>query len=191
MTPIVFNGYQFVKDFQPQLKKRVEALQAQGCQPHIAAFYFQEDAGSVLYTKKKAQAAQQLGIKYQTLSFAINTPVQQVLAQLRELNQQDQVTGIIIQKPTKTTYKSIKTSKSFTNWWQQLVKQIKLSKDVDGLHPKTLQSIKQGQWQSQGHVLPATTRAVLKILALAKQQLKLRSLAKVLILGRSDLLGKP
>jgi methylenetetrahydrofolate dehydrogenase (NADP+)/methenyltetrahydrofolate cyclohydrolase len=183
---------------EPQVKKLLD----QGKKPTIAAILFVEDAGSVLYTNLKREMAQSLGIGYQVYSYSLTDDVDQVVKKITDLGQDPQVTGIIVQKPWRSLWISTlnldpdQGKSAFTGWWQQLVAAIALTKDVDGLHPDTLQAIQEGTWQEQKKVLPATCQAVLELLQetfqtknlfeyLKKQQLK------TIILGKSDLLGQP
>jgi methylenetetrahydrofolate dehydrogenase (NADP+) / methenyltetrahydrofolate cyclohydrolase len=87
---------------------------------------------------------------------------------------------------------------AYAAWWSALTSTIELSKDVDGLHPETLQSVQAGTWQEQGRVLPATAQAVLNIVrhSYAEQSGETESYGipqdtQVVILGQSDIVGKP
>ena len=98
------------------------------------------------------------------------------------------------------------TKKAYSEGWQTLVSAIALEKDVDGLHPQTLEDIKNDIWIQKKRALPATCQAVLEILSVYCMSIKhevkktgpsyirvLQPLAskKIIILGKSDLLGKP
>jgi 5,10-methylene-tetrahydrofolate dehydrogenase/methenyl tetrahydrofolate cyclohydrolase len=82
-------------------------------------------------------------------------------------------------------------SAGFATWWNTLTAQIDPKKDVDGLHPSTLAAIAAGTWQEQGRVLPATCQAALEIMELAATVVEDSATGKVLIVGKSDLLGIP
>lgn len=94
----------------------------------------------------------------------------------------------------------------FASWWSQLTSAIKLEKDVDGLHPQTLKAVEQGSWKMSGKVLPATAQAVLNIVRhrFAEQSgafgrrsgeslnaYGIPEDQKIVILGKSDIVGKP
>ena len=193
---IIFDGYQFVAKREQQLKERVAKLKAKGVSIVVAAILFSEDKGSQLYTGLKQQAAERVGIEYQVHTFSITDPVADVIAKIRQLNQDAAVTGIIIQKPWRKTWQSVLTdagqpvespAQQFTEWWTSLVKNIDEQKDVDGLHPNTLRAIEQGTWQQQAKVMPATAKAVLSILESTQQLIQ----GNYVVLGKSDILGKP
>lgn len=187
---IIFQGQQFAKQKELELLQRVKNL-SPGHHLKIAAILFQEDKGSQLYTRLKKEAAERVGIGYAVASFSMSDEVAGILSKLNHLNNDASVTGIIIQKPAKTVWQSVTqgSAEDFQTWWQTLVTQIKPQKDVDGLHPNTLSHIQKGDWQQTGCVMPATAKAVLLILAEAEKQLG--ELGKIVILGKSDILGQP
>lgn len=219
----IFDGYQFAQEKEQQLALRVSELKKQRKHPSIAAILFREDAGSQLYTRLKRETAERVGIKYQVFDFSLTDPVEKVTAKIQELNNDDTVTGIIIQKPWRKTYiSSLQSAKShhqeqptqnqenytvnnplttyhlplitYNDWWHSLTSALEEKKDVDGLHPNTIEAIKKGTWEQEHRVLPATCKAVLTILEKAltnNLQLTTYNLQLVSIIGKSDLLGTP
>jgi methylenetetrahydrofolate dehydrogenase (NADP+) / methenyltetrahydrofolate cyclohydrolase len=187
----VFDGYAFAQTKERALAERVKQL-GETQRPHVAALLFTEDQGSVLYTRFKAEAAERVGIDYQVAIFSMRDSTESVLAKIRELNADPQVTGIIIQKPWRVTWLSVvggeKTTQDFQRWWQTLTQAIAEAKDVDGLRPQTLAAIKDSTWKTKGYVLPATAKAVLSILV-ASQRFTVAS--QIVIIGKSDILGQP
>lgn len=199
---ILFDGYSFALAKEAELTTRVTNLHQQGLRPHIAAILFVEDMGSQLYTRLKREAASRVGIEYSVTTFSMRDPVEQVIAHIQQLNAQPEVTGIIVQKPWRASWVEIvgQGNEAFAAWWSSLVAALNLAKDVDGLHPQTLAAIKQGTWQPQGLVLPATAKAVLDILGEAESELTAigeqlsspeNGPISYTILGKSDILGQP
>lgn len=192
----IFDGYQQAARKEEQLRAKVAGSEAK---ISIAAILFDEDAGSQLYTRLKQEAAERVGIAYQVQHFSVTDELTKIQAALAALNQDPQITGIIVQKPTKKVWSSFQVhtpAGSFTEWWSSLVSHIALQKDVDGLHPKTLQAVQRGDWREHRMVLPATCQAVLEILEYAREQLAQHereqlSREKIVIIGVSDLLGNP
>jgi methylenetetrahydrofolate dehydrogenase (NADP+)/methenyltetrahydrofolate cyclohydrolase len=192
---MIFDGYVFAKEKERQTALRVaNRISSQKKPICIASLMFQEDAGSQLYTNLKREAAQRVGIEYRVFSYSLTAPVSIVIDQLHVLNQDVTVTGIIIQKPTRSRWQEITQQEKslFTGWWRGLVTEIAQHKDVDGLHPKTLEAIQQQQWQQQGRVFPATAQAALEIIDYALHSLPKRTHPlRAIILGKSDILGQP
>lgn len=189
---IIFDGYQFAQEREALLAQRVRVLSEQGIKIVIAAVLFEEDKGSQLYTGLKQQAAERVGMEYRISSFSIVTAVDQVLAEIERLNQDPEVTGIIIQKPWRKTWERAmgyteSAAAEYQAWWSHLVKAITPLKDVDGLHPQTLEAIQDGSWQEKKKVMPATAKAVLSIL----ESSNLLHQAKYLVIGKSEILGLP
>lgn len=204
----VFDGNTLAQKKEIQLKKEVSVLLSQGKKLKIAAILFTEDHGSQIYTQLKKEAAERVGIGYEVFSFSLLDSPEKIQKKLSELNQESGVTGIIIQKPWRQTWLDAKKSREevvaksdFDKWWLFLVSKINEKKDVDGLHPSTLEAIKNGDWRERGRVMPATAKAVLEILQQAflperanEEEWKFWSKIvrqKIIIIGKSDLLGKP
>lgn len=201
----VFDGYQLAAEEESRLTAQVARLAAANSKIKIAAILYQEDKTSQLYTRLKKEAAERVGMTYQVHEFSLSRSIDLVLAELEQLNRDQTVTGIIIQKPTRRLWEQYAGKSStendptqakkidkewrqaFQSWWQLQTSHIAINKDVDGLNPQTLAAIKNGTWQHQGRVLPATCRAVLRIL----QEAAPLTDKKVIILGKSDLLGWP
>lgn len=197
---IIFDGERLAKQKALKLKTKVAAYREKGIYPKIAAIFFYEDAASALYTALKKETAENLGIAYQAKAFSFATPVVEIQAYLESLNKDPSVTGIIIQKPwTKKWLESVPNG-DFAKWWSSLVSHIatqkshSVNKDVDGLSPDTLASIERGTWMQEQMVLPATARAVLSILKDYRSNVDPEFsylTERVLIIGQSDLLGRP
>ena len=201
---IIFDGNEFAAIKEQQIKSKLQNPKFKNQRLKIAAILFREDAGSRLYSGLKKEAAERVGITYELYEFSLNSSVTSITQLLDQLNKDKSVTGIIIQKPAKSTYSSslILNSQPFSDWWQTLTSAISPAKDVDGLHPETLAAIKRGTWQTEGKVMPATAKAILEILKNfensnyqnpnSKQisNFKVQS-SKFLILNRSAILGQP
>lgn len=197
---MIFNGEQLAKQKALKLKTKVAAYREQGIYPKIAAIFFHEDAASALYTSLKKATAENLGIAYQAKAFSFTTPVVEIQKYLESLNTDPSITGIIIQKPWTKKWLEAVPNGDFKIWWSSLVSNIAtkkshdVNKDVDGLSPDTLSSIKRGTWMQEQMVLPATARAVLSILKDYRANVDpdfSYLTEKVLIIGQSDLLGRP
>jgi methylenetetrahydrofolate dehydrogenase (NADP+)/methenyltetrahydrofolate cyclohydrolase len=197
---LIFNGEQLAKQKALKLKTKVAAYYAKGIYPKVAAIFFKEDAASALYTSLKKQTAENLGIAYQAKAFSFASQVEEIQEYLESLNTDSSITGIIIQKPWTKKWLEVVPNGDFAKWWSSLVSHIAtekshgVNKDVDGLAPATLDAIKAGTWMEDGMVLPATARAVLSILKdyRANVDPEFSYLTEnVLIIGQSDLLGKP
>lgn len=165
---IIFDGKAEAKKRKEALKKTINKIP----QLHLFALVFQEDESSIIYTKLKKKDAEELGIQYTSELISIHTPIEKIISMIDKVGKDVEVQGIIIQKPTKQMMPSQK-------WWDTLVSHIPAKKDIDGLCKGSL-------------VLPATAKAIIEILTLAldSAQKRLKDL-NVVVLGRSDIVGKP
>lgn len=197
---MVFDGEKLAKQKAIKLKQKVANYRAKGIYPKVAAIFFREDAASALYTSLKKETAEILGIGYQARAFSFTSKVEEIQEYIEELNHDQSVTGIIIQKPWTKKWLASVPGGDFQAWWHALVSRIAtqkshgVNKDVDGLAPDTLKAIEQGTWMTEGMVLPATARAVLSILKDYREHIDQNFsylTENVLIIGQSDLLGKP
>ena len=204
---IVFDGYQLAAKKESKLKEKVEAFKAKGVAVKIAAILFVEDEGSRLYSSRKKEAAERVGIEYQLYQFSFADELVVIQEKIEELNQDKTVSGIIIQKPWTKTWTDFhknqgveKSYQDFQEWWFYLVSKIAtkkshgINKDIDGLDPDTLKSIEQGTWIEDKMVLPATVRAVLTTIKFFKDNYEPEFCycgENTLIIGKSDLIGRP
>lgn len=187
----IFNGEAFAQKKLEKLKKQISLLKKQGRVLQISAIVFKEDQASLLYSDLKAKAAEEVGIVYERYFFSLTDNLSMIVERIKKENTDNQVTGIIIQKPAQKVWLQKQEQEKFflgdfMSWWQSLVKAIEQSKDVDGLHPNTLAAIKDQSQKNKPYVLPATAQAVLDIIGSEKIDFN-----KAIIIGRSDLLAKP
>lgn len=183
----LFDGITFAKQREQVLKERVGEIVRQGNTLSITSIVFTEDPGSRLYTQKKLEAAQRVGIDFQPVFLSLLDSKQQIIKTIRQLTIDPSVTGVMIQKPAKQTWLERVGESDFSEWWHSLVMSIEPEKDVDGLTPSTQEAIKDGTWVEKGLVLPATAQAILLVL----EQAGVSKAASIAIIGRSDVVGSP
>lgn len=200
MPMIIFDGNTRAVQIEHEVRDSVaHVLREKNTALTIAAILFREDTGSQLYTRLKREAAARVGIKYQVYDFSLTDQVEVVRQTIQQLNEDETITGIIVQKPWRKIWLQANESldkatavesADYDSWWQRVMSSVAPEKDVDGLHPQTISAIKDGSWEEKGLVLPATCQSVLDALSSAVS-LQLGSLGKTVIIGRTDLLGIP
>lgn len=177
---IIFDGYKRASQIEQVLQDQMASLTRV---PHVVSIYFQEDKGSVLYSRLKKEAASRLGFTFEIKSMSLLDPVDKIISEVKRVNDDPQVTGVMIQKPMRRIYEQAlmldgdqnDIKKAYQIWWEMLVGSIDKNKDVDGLTGK-------------GKVVPATGRAVIEILENGNRSALKK---KIAIIGKSDLLGIP
>ena len=144
-----------------------------GKQPHLVAVLVGHDGGSETYVKNKVLACEQCGFKSTLIRYEDNITEVELLACVDKLNKDDNVDGFIVQLPLPKHIDE-----------QQIVEAIDYHKDVDGFHPVNVGRMSIG--------LPCFISATpLGILTLLQRYHIETSGKKCVILGRSNIVGKP
>ena len=153
-----------------EVKKIVEAG---GKRPHLAAILVGHDGGSETYVKNKVLACEACGFKSTLLRFEDDITEDFLLKQVEQLNNDADVDGFIVQLPLPKHISE-----------QKIIEAIDYRKDVDGFHPINVGRMAIG--------LPCYVSATpLGIITLLKRYHIETSGKKCVILGRSNIVGKP
>ena len=153
-----------------EVKKIVEAGRKR---PHLAAILVGHDGGSETYVKNKVLACEACGFTSTLLRFEDDITEEFLLKQVEKLNQDVDVDGFIVQLPLPKHISE-----------QKVIEAIDYRKDVDGFHPINVGRMAIG--------LPCYVSATpLGIVTLLKRYNIETSGKKCVILGRSNIVGKP
>ncbi len=146
---------------------------AGGKRPHLAAVLVGHDGGSETYVKNKVLACEQCGFKSSLIRYEADITEQELLACVARLNNDDDVDGFIVQLPLPKHIDE-----------QKIIEAIDPRKDVDGFHPQNVGRMAIG--------LPCFISATpLGIITLLKRYNIETSGKKCVVLGRSNIVGKP
>ena len=169
MTQII-DGVAVAKRLRLQLAEQVTA---ENLTPGLAVVLVGEDPASQVYVRNKSRAAEETGIKSWTHKLPEETTQAQLLALIDTLNKDKEVHGILVQFPVPKQIDQ-----------QTVINAIHPDKDVDGLHPVNAGRLSLG--------LPCfvscTPQGCLLLLREATKDLAGK---RALVLGRSNLVGKP
>ena len=157
-----------------QIAEEVKDIVANGGkQPHLAAILVGHDGGSETYVKNKVLACEQCGFKSTLIRYESDVTEEELLACVDKLNRDEDVDGFIVQLPLPTHIDE-----------QKVIMAIDYKKDVDGFHPINVGRMSIG--------LPCFISATpLGILTLLKHYAVQTSGKKCVVLGRSNIVGKP
>ncbi len=148
-------------------------IAAGGKRPHLAAVLVGHDGGSETYVKNKVLACEQCGFRSSLIRFEADVTEEELLACVDKLNKDEDVDGFIVQLPLPKHIDE-----------QKIVMAIDYRKDVDGFHPVNVGRMAIG--------LPCFVSATpLGILTLLQHYHIPTSGKKCVILGRSNIVGKP
>lgn len=150
-----------------------EILAAGGRRPHLAAILVGHDGGSETYVRNKVLACEACGFQSTLIRYEDDITEAELMAKIDELNHDDSVDGFIVQLPLPRHIDE-----------QKVTEAIDPSKDVDGFHPVNVGKMAIG--------LPCFVSATPKgILTLLQRYNIPTSGRKCVILGRSNIVGKP
>lgn len=157
-----------------QIAEEVKAIvAARGKQPHLAAVLVGHDGGSETYVRNKVIACEQCGFKSTLIRFEDTVTEEELLACVDRLNVDADVDGFIVQLPLPKHINE-----------QRIIEAIDYRKDVDGFHPINVGRMAIG--------LPCFISATpLGILTLLQHYHVDTSGKKCVVLGRSNIVGKP
>jgi len=173
MTAQILDGLKIRDEIFTELKQDIAKLFAQGIRPGLAAVLAGENPASQLYVKSKIAACEQLGIAHWLHTPPANVTTDSMLQLVGELNNDNSVDGILIQLPLPPQVDS-----------KRILEAVAPGKDVDGFHPVNL-----GLLVSNRPGLVACTPAGCMEL-LRRYKIPVEG-ANAVVLGRSDIVGKP
>ena len=170
----ILNGKTLAETIRQEIMTDVAALKAErGIVPCLTAILVGDDPASQIYVGNKEKACRQVGIESRILRLPDATTTPELLRHIDQFNTDPSVHGILVQLPLPKSCDE-----------QQILDAIDPGKDVDAFHPENVGLLSQGR----PRFLPCTPHGV--------QQLLVRSGIQttgqhVVIVGRSDIVGKP
>ena len=171
---ILIDGKQTARDIRAELKAQVEAAVSAGRRaPGLAVILVGEDPASQVYVRNKERACAEAGILSFPYRLPADTTQEALLALIAELNGRDDVDGILLQLPLP---KHLSASACLLA--------IDPAKDVDGFHPENVGRLS----LNLPGMVSCTPAGVIELLR--RYNLPTRG-KKAVVLGRSDIVGKP
>jgi methylenetetrahydrofolate dehydrogenase (NADP+)/methenyltetrahydrofolate cyclohydrolase len=174
MTAQIISGTEIAKQIREELKKEIADLKAKhNLVPGLATVLVGADPASKVYVGQKEKTCQELGLYSERKDLPAGTTESQLLALIENLNNDPKIHGILVQIPLPEHINETK-----------VLYFINPLKDVDGFHPVNLGKLMIGE----PVFIPCTPQGI--------QQLIIRSGiktegAEVVVLGRSNIVGKP
>ncbi|MCI5118309.1 MAG: bifunctional methylenetetrahydrofolate dehydrogenase/methenyltetrahydrofolate cyclohydrolase FolD [Candidatus Electrothrix sp. AW2] len=172
MSAKIISGTETAKAIKEELKKEVAEL-ADKVVPGLVTILVGEDPASQSYVAAKNKTAHALGIHSEQVTLDAETSEEDLLALVEKYNNDDKIHGILVQLPLP---KHIDEAK--------ILNAINPDKDVDGFHPVNVGRMVLGEQC----FLPCTPHGVLELLQRSGVE---TSGAEVVVVGRSNIVGKP
>ncbi len=173
MAARIIDGKKVAADIRTELKGRIQALAAEGVVPGLAVILVGEDPASVSYVTGKERACAELGIRSLGKHLPADCPESELLELVRACNADPAVHGILIQIPLPPHLDE-----------RRAISAISPGKDMDGLTAENAGRLVLGE----ECYLPCTPAGVVELVQ--RSGVETRG-ARVVIVGRSNLVGKP
>lgn len=174
MSAKIISGTEVAKAIREELQREVAELKEKhDIVPGLVTILVGEDPASQSYVSAKNKTAKALGILSEQVTLPADTSEQDLLAIVDKFNKDKKINGILVQLPLP---KHINETK--------VLYAIDPAKDVDGFHPVNVGKMVLGEQC----FLPCTPHGILELLKRSGVQ---TSGAEVVIIGRSNIVGKP
>ena len=174
MTAAILDGKALAVEIQNEIAQQVEQFAAAtGVKPCLAAVLVGENPASQVYVRNKRRACERVGMISVMFELPATTSQDELLALIERLNRDPAIHGILVQLPLP---KGIDEN--------QVLLAVHPLKDVDAFHPENVGRIVQGR----PRFLPCTPHGVQQLLL--RREIPIAG-QHVVVLGRSDIVGKP
>ncbi|HDB4053368.1 TPA: bifunctional methylenetetrahydrofolate dehydrogenase/methenyltetrahydrofolate cyclohydrolase FolD [Staphylococcus aureus] len=173
MVAKILDGKQIAKDYRQGLQDQVEALKEKGFTPKLSVILVGNDGASQSYVRSKKKAAEKIGMISEIIHLEETATEEEVLNELNRLNNDDSVSGILVQVPLPKQVSE-----------QKILEAINPEKDVDGFHPINIGKL----YIDEQTFVPCTPLGIMEILKHADIDLEAKN---TVVIGRSHIVGQP
>lgn len=173
MSAKILDGKQIAKDYRQGLQDEVEVLKQKGYTPKLSVILVGNDGASQSYVRSKKKAAEKIGMISEVIHLDEATSEADVLKELHRLNNDDTVSGILVQVPLPKQVDE-----------QKVLDAIDPDKDVDGFHPINIGRL----YLDEAKLIPCTPLGVMELLKHADIDLEGKN---AVVIGRSHIVGQP
>ncbi|HEF4436381.1 TPA: bifunctional methylenetetrahydrofolate dehydrogenase/methenyltetrahydrofolate cyclohydrolase FolD [Staphylococcus aureus] len=173
MVAKILDGKQIAKDYRQGLQDQVEALKEKGFTPKLSVILVGNDGASQSYVRSKKKAAEKIGMISEIVHSEETATEEEVLNELNRLNNDDSVSGILVQVPLPKQVSE-----------QKILEAINPEKDVDGFHPINIGKL----YIDEQTFVPCTPLGIMEILKHADIDLEGKN---AVVIGRSHIVGQP
>lgn len=173
MVAKILDGKQIAKDYRQGLQDQVEALKEKGFTPKLSVILVGNDGASQSYVRSKKKAAEKIGMISEIVHLEETATEEEVLNELNRLNNDDSVSGILVQVPLPKQVSE-----------QKILEAINTEKDVDGFHPINIGKL----YIDEQTFVPCTPLGIMEILKHADIDLEGKN---AVVIGRSHIVGQP
>jgi methylenetetrahydrofolate dehydrogenase (NADP+) / methenyltetrahydrofolate cyclohydrolase len=163
------DGKALAQRIRAEVKEEIAQLGSLG----LATILVGDDPANDIYIRRKHEAAKEVGITSTDIRLPEETSEEELLDRIAVLNADDAIDGILVQLPLPAHVSEVR-----------VIRAVEPVKDVDGFHP-----LNAGQlYLGRPSLVPATPIGIMALLA--EYDISLEG-AKAVVVGRSDIVGKP
>ena len=173
MVAKVIDGHAVARQVREECRATTQALVARGVTPGLAVIIVGDNPASKVYVANKVKACSEVGLQSTVYAFSADTPDTVVEAEIRRLNADPSVHGILVQLPLPAHYDG-----------PRVLAAISSDKDVDGFHLYNVGALVQGETLFP----PCTPFGVQKMLEYENIPIEGQN---VVVVGASNIVGKP
>lgn len=170
---VIIDGKKISQQIKDELKEKAKALRAEGKTGALAVIQVGADPASSVYVRNKKNACAYIGIESLAYELSEDTTEEELLKLIAELNQKQEVKGILVQLPLP---KHICEDK--------VIQAISPAKDVDGFHPQSVGAMTIGE----PGFLSCTPAGIIQLLKRSGVEIAGKH---CVVIGRSNIVGKP
>ena len=171
---IILDGKKTSQDILNEITVEVEKMKTNNEKvPHLAAVIVGNDGASLTYVESKVKTCERVGFESTLVKMPNTTTEIELLKKIKELNEDDNIDGYIVQLPLP---EQIDT--------QKVLMAIDPSKDVDGFHPENFGKMA----LDMSTFIPATPFGILELLERYGVETKGKH---TVVIGRSHIVGRP
>lgn len=173
MSAVILDGTRIAAQIKEEVARDVKELTASGLRPGLAVVLAGNNPASEIYVRNKVKACEQLGIYSEKHTPGSDVMTDELLTLVYELNERDEIDGILVQLPLPAQVDS-----------KKVLLAVSPEKDVDGFHPMNVGYL---STQRPG-LVPCTPAGIIEILK--RSNIPIAG-SEAVVVGRSDIVGKP
>lgn len=173
MTAKIIDGKEIAAAIRAELKAEVAKLKDEGIVPGLGVILVGQDPASESYVTAKERACEDIGIYSDDNRLPAETTQEELLALVDRMNKDPKINGILVQLPLPKHLDEM-----------EVLLAINPEKDVDGFHPMNIGKMVAGEKA----FLPCTPHGIIKLLQRSGTTIEG---AEVVVVGRSNIVGKP
>lgn len=174
MTAQIISGTEIAKQIREELKQEIAELKTKhNLVPGLVTVLVGADPASQVYVGQKEKTSLALGIHSERYDLPAETTQKELMALIDKLNKDPKIHGILVQLPLPRHLNE-----------EEVLFAIDPRKDVDGFHPVNVGKLMIGK----PDYLPCTPAGIQQLLIRTGVEIKG---AEVVVLGRSNIVGKP